>query len=98
MLDCPVHGFAGSLLYSSDLLEVQPDGKLPEILTIEVKGGFFYLNLSPKAVASYAIQSNPIPFDDAACDLIDELPEMCGSCFAERRRTLEAQQAAAPGD
>ena len=36
MCDCPIHGFSGTLIYSSDLLELLPDGRLPEVIIVEV--------------------------------------------------------------
>lgn len=97
IMECAIHGSVGICMYSADLLELQPDGMLPEITTVEVKDepdeiAFFRLNMSPKEAEKYPIVNNSIPFDELACTIIRGLSQMCGFCFDERRKALERQQ------
>jgi hypothetical protein len=98
MLDCPRHGFAPSLIYSSDLLELQPDGTVPDVIVVEVgeyvtEHNFFRFNVSPAEAAKLPVKDGCIPFDLDACEIMDGLQEMCGFCFGELREALKAQQA-----
>jgi hypothetical protein len=76
------------------LLELQADGTLPEFIQIEVKNSdeeesFFRFIVSRRMALSLGIEGNRIPFDEVACDILDQLPEMCGFCFLDRRKALE---------
>jgi hypothetical protein len=90
MGNCPIHGLAPAYICSKQLLELKADGTLPEITTVEVEGNFFRVNVTPEEAAEYPTVNNLIPFN-VACDIMDTLTEMCGFCFEERRKALEAQ-------
>lgn len=97
MLNCPIHGFAPTCSYSPALLDLQEGGTLPEIVVVEVKDSpqeeaFFRFNISPNEAKELPIVNGCIPFDLDAADILDRLPVMCGFCFGERRKALEARQ------
>ncbi len=82
MLDCPIHGFAPTLMYSADLLEPQADGTLPEVVIVEVgdfvsEMNFFRFNVSPAFAATLPIKNGCIPFDLEATEIMDRLEEIC---------------------
>jgi hypothetical protein len=96
LIRCPIHGLAGVCFVSPALLDLQPDGSLSPIITVDVKDNpneeaFFRFNVSPQEIASYAITDNTVPFDLHALDIMDQMRQMCGFCFEERRDALEAQ-------
>jgi hypothetical protein len=93
MMDCPVHGFAGTCIYSPALLELRADGTVPEVVTIELKDtaaeeAFFRINVTPEEAAALPVVDGRIPFDLNSCEVMDRLPEMCGFCLHERRQAL----------
>jgi hypothetical protein len=97
MLDCPIHGFAPTCIFSRALLELQADCTLPEIVVVEVKDSseeeaFFRFNVTPAEAAKLPIVDGRIPFDFNASQIMDALPTMCGFCFGERRKALGSQQ------
>lgn len=93
MMDCPIHGFAGTCIYSPATLELRADGTVPDIVTIELKNtaeeeAFFRINVTPEEAAALPVVDGRIPFNIDSCDVMDRLPEMCGFCLEERRQTL----------
>lgn len=90
---CPVHGPAGCCVYSPALLERRADGTIPDIVTIELKDSadeeaFFRINVAPEEAAELPVVDSRIPFDLEAMEVMRRLPEMCGFCFVERRKSL----------
>ena len=97
MLNCPIHGFAPTYIVSRALLELQPDGTLPDIVTVELgdhvsEMNFFRFNITPAEAAQLPIKDGCIPFDVEGCEIMERYPDMCGFCFAEKRKALAAQQ------
>src|SRR5262245_52525901 len=95
-VECPIHGSAGVCIHSPALLALQPDGTLPDMITVEVKDdpeeiAFFRFNVSPGEAADLSIMNNRIPFDGKAIEVMRGLQHMCCFCFRERRTALEAQ-------
>lgn len=93
MMDCPVHGFSGTCIYSPALLQPRADGTLPKIVVIEVKDtaaeeAFFRVNVTPEEAAALPVVDGRIPFDLEAADLMDRLSEGCSRCLTDRRRQL----------
>jgi hypothetical protein len=94
---CTIHGPAGVCFYSEDLLNLQPDGALPDVITVELKDrdddvAFFRVNLSPREANKLPIENNSLPFDENSLAMLRRFSQMCGFCFVEKRRALEAQQ------
>ena len=93
MMDCPVHGFAGTCIYSPALLQPRADGNLPEVVVIEIKDtpqeeAFFRINVTPEEAAALPVVDGRIPFDLDAAELMDRLSESCSRCLSDRRREL----------
>ena len=93
MMDCRVHGFAGTCICSPALLRPRTDDKMPDIVTIELKDtaeeeAFFRINVPPEEAAELPVVDGRIPFDLDACDVMERLSEMCCFCLNERRQAL----------
>lgn len=103
MMDCPIHGFAGTCVYSPALLERRSDGTIPDIVTIELKDtpeeeAFFRINVTPEEAAALPVIDGRIPFDLDSCEVMDRLPAMCGFCLGERRQAILDQARHAESD
>ena len=60
MMDCRVHGFAGTCICSPALLRPRTDDKMPDIVTIELKDtaeeeAFFRINVPPEEAAELPV-------------------------------------------
>ncbi len=96
MMNCPIHGFTGSCIYSLATIQPRADGTLPEVVIIEIKDtaeeeAFFRINVTPEEAAALPAVDGRIPFDLEAAELMDRLSEGCSRCLTDRRQELKTR-------
>ena len=90
---CPIHGDSGLLTYSPSLLRLRADGRVPDIVTIEIKDfaeeeAYFRINVTPEEAAALPVVDGRIPWDLDSVTLTRQFPFLCGWCFEEQRQAL----------